>query len=352
MDKIVEKHISKLLPPQLEQAKKLIDQLLDFKHNSRNTNLEYLEQEKVIKCPFNCNHKIKKNGHKNGTQRYWCYICKKSFSITDSTIVKHSSLSYHQFKKLLQCMYDYKPLNETALEIGISKTSTFEIQIRIFDVLDNIYNDVILSEVIQADEKYVRTSFKGFKNENMPRPARYNGNTHLTSGISKDQVCIVAAIDSKDNLLINVVGNGNASSDMINQALKDKVKKSSILVTDSKNSYTNFAEKYNLKLIQIPSGFHQKDGYTINDINEIMTEISNYLTQKRGISSRHLQHHMNFIRYRKILKYTIEYLEINEKMYVDTLKLNIKLKTDDVYSTVLPFDIEEYEEWYSSHHNK
>ena len=82
-----------------------------------------------------------------------------------------------------------------------------------------------------------------------------------------------------------------------------------------------------------------------------MTEISNYLFKKRGISSRHLQHHMNFIRYRKILKYTIEYLKINENMYVDTLLLNIKLRSNDVYSTDMPFSIEEYKEWYLKHTN-
>lgn len=80
-----------------------------------------------------------------------------------------------------------------------------------------------------------------------------------------------------------------------------------------------------------------------------MTEISNYLFRKRGVSSRHLQHHMNFIRYRKILKYTIEYLEINENMFIDTLLLKVNLKSNEVYSTQLPFDIDEYKKWCDSH---
>ena len=185
----------------------------------------------------------------------------------------------------------------------------------------------------------------------MPRDARYNGNKNLISGISNDQVCVIVAIDEYDSLVIKVVGNGSASKDMISRALKGKIEPNSILVSDSKNSYINFAKENDLKLIQIPSGYHKKDNYTINDVNEIMTEISNYLFKKRGISSRHLQHHMNFIRYRKILKYTIEYLKLNENMYVDTLLLNIKLRSNDVYSTDMPFNIEEYKEWYLEHTN-
>ena len=53
--------------------------------------------------------------------------------------------------------------------------------------------------------------------------------------------------------------------------------------------------------------------------------------------------------YRKIIKYTIEYLEINEKMYNDLILLFPKLKSDEVYSTEMPFDIEEYKDWYSKY---
>lgn len=343
--------IIKMLPPELKTAKELIDKLLDIKPQQRITNIEYLERNKNIVCPINENHHIKKNGHKNKTQRYWCYDCKKSFSITHNSIIKYSYLNYLQLKKLLQCMYDYMPLNEIALEVGISETSVFELEIKIFDALDQMSENTILRGIVQVDEKYVRISFKGTPHDKMPRASRYNGNSNLISGISNDQVCIVVAIDEYDELIIQVVGNGNASKNMISQALKNRIESNSIIVTDSKNSYIKFAEENKLKLIQIPTGQHKIDIYTINDVNEIMTEIASYLFRKRGISSRHLQHHMNFIKYRKILKYTIEYLEINENMFVDTLLLKIKLKSNNVYSTEMPFNVEEYEKWYAEHTN-
>lgn len=345
----IEEYISELLPPELQTAKALIDALLPVEINDRLTNIKYLEKKKKIYCPINEKHHIKKNGTKNGVQRYYCHDCKSSFSITNNSIANHSSLNYNQFKTLLKCMYDYKPLNEMAKEVQISETSTFEMGIRIFKSLEIIQKDVKLSEVIQCDEKYVRTSFKGFRKGNMPRPSRHSGHQNLIAGISKDQVCIVVAIDSNDNLVIKVVDVGNATGDMITEALTSKIKEGSILVTDAKNSYDDFATQNKLKLIKIPTGQHGVGNYTINDVNEIMTEIENYLRNKRGISSRHLQHHMNFIRYRKIIKYTIEYLEINEAMYQDMIvKLNIDLKSNDVYSTELPFSISEYKEWYNS----
>ena len=39
-------------------------------------------------------------------------------------------------------------------------------------------------------------------------------------------------------------------------------------------------------------------------------------------------------------------------MYTDILLLNIDLKSNDVYSTDMPFDINDYKEWYSTHNSK
>ena len=94
-----------MLPPELEEAKTLVEMLIGIKPFKRKTNLEYLERNKEIVCPVNYNHHIKKNGHKNETQRIWCYDCKKSYTITYNTILSHSTLNYEQFKKMLQCMY-------------------------------------------------------------------------------------------------------------------------------------------------------------------------------------------------------------------------------------------------------
>ena len=345
----LENKIEQMLPSELMKVRNLIDILLKFKGNDNRTNLEYLKQSKEIHCDVDINHNVKKNGKKDDIQRYYCTDCKKCIPLTKNSMLEHLKLTYNQIKILLQCMYDFKSLNETSLEVGICRTSIFELQIRIFDALEYIFKDEILEGVIQVDEKYERTSFKGYPTEKMPRKSRHNGKDNHISGISKDQVCIVVAIDEKDHLIIKVVGNGPASTNMISKALNNRIKSNSTLVTDSKNSYQEFANNNNLKLVQIPEGLHKYKNYHINDVNEIMTEISILLSRKRGISSRHLQHYMNFIMYRKMLKYTIEYLEINEKMYKDLILFIPKLKGDDVYSTEMPFDIDEYRDWYDKY---
>ena len=83
-----------LLPDQLERIKQVIDKLLKSKMNNRLTNQEYQKNSIDIKCPKCREKKYKKNGHKNGTQRYLCKICHKSFSITTNTLLSYSKINY------------------------------------------------------------------------------------------------------------------------------------------------------------------------------------------------------------------------------------------------------------------
>lgn len=221
MNEKVVNDLNQMLPPELELAKKFIDELIDTKSKDRLTNLEYLNRKKNNECPIDRKHHIKKNGHKNGTQRYWCYDCRKYFSITESTILKSSKITYIQLKKILKCMYDYKSLKETVLEIDMTPTSVFELEIRIFDALDQIYSNRKLQGIIQVDEKYIRTSFKGTPKDKMPRKSRHSGSSNLISGISNDQVCVIVAIDEFDEMIIKVVGNGQSTTKMISNALKN-----------------------------------------------------------------------------------------------------------------------------------
>lgn len=331
--------IKTMLPSELEIARTLIDDLLNIKENSKISNQEYIMKYKNIQCPYCKSLNYKKNGHKNDTQRFYCKDCMKSFTITKNSLLYHTTINYYQLKTILKGIYDYKSVKEIALETKLSPTAIYTTEIKIFNSLNQNKKSIILKGVIEVDEKYVRISFKGTRHDNMPRKSRKNGFQDLTSGISKEQICIIVAIDSFDEIIIEVVGNGPASTDMISKALKGKIEEKSILITDSKNSYIKFARDNNLVLKQIENGKYKIDNYTLGNVNQLIGEIEDYLNKKKGLSTRHLQHHLNFIKYRKQIKYTIEYLEINEEMFKNTLLLNINLRNKDIYKTEMPFDI-------------
>lgn len=333
--------LEQLLPDELEKIVLFINSLFDNKVNKRLTNQEYQKNNLKIKCP-NCGLTIfKKNGHKNGTQRYLCKNCNKSFSITTNTILNYSKIKYWQLKEFIKCILDLKPISEISEQVKISKTQVYYLEIKLFKALENIYNIVKLKGIVQVDEKYFRISFKGTKHEKMLRKTRHSGSQDLKIGINKELACVVVAIDENDNIIIEVVGNGPASTEMLEKGLGGKIEKGSILVTDSKSSYIKFAQNNSLILKQIPDGeYNVEDIYNLSEVNELILELENYITNiKKGVSTRHLQQYCNFVKYRKILKYTIEYLERNEKMYKDAIVLYSNLTNRSISNIELPFDI-------------
>ena len=178
----------------------------------------------------------------------------------------------------------------------------------------------------------------------MPRKSRKNGNGYFQnrgSGINKNEhICVVIATDSMDRILIKISGMGNANTEMISSALKGKIKEGSILVTDSKSCYIKFATDNKLHLKQIPSGELKIENYHLGELNEIMNELEILLLRFKGLSTRHLQEYLDWFRYRKILRYTVDYLKTSDTIFKFILRENSILTNKDICKKDMPVDIQ------------
>lgn len=196
-----------LLPDELENIKNIIEIVTKEVINLRMTNLKYQLKNTNILCPFCESQLIVKNGSKNGTQRYKCKTCNKFFSISSNTLTNNLRLSYNQLLNFMKCLLNYNTINETSKLVGISARETYNIRIKILSIL-SYYSNEKLHGIVQCDDKYIRLSFKGTRKDKMPRESRRNGFDNRTSGISNDQVCVLMAIDSYDNIFIKILGLG------------------------------------------------------------------------------------------------------------------------------------------------
>ena len=335
-----------LLPDELEIIKDILDNLIITIKNDKNTNVKYQNKNRELKCPNCKNNYIVKNGFKNDKQYYKCKSCNKFFSISTNTLISNIRLSYNQLLKFMLCLINYNTITETAKIVGLSERDTYNIRIKIISIL-NEYKKTKLKGIVQSDEKYVRLSFKGTRKNKMPRKSRKNGQEDRTSGISMDQVCILMAIDSYDNIFIKIVGLGPLSTDDLEKNFSDWIEEGSILVTDSKNSYIKFAKGHNLIHKQISENkYKTKDGYHLGELNSLMSELDVLLLKCRGLSTRHLQEYLDLFRFKKILKYTIEYLKQNKEMYKYSLLQTTNIKNKNVCKKQMPVEVSENNNMY------
>ena len=160
-------------------------------------------------CPHCKSVHVVKNGHKGTTQRYMCKDCRKTFVITNNTILFSTKKPISTWEKYLECMMNKFPLRKCAEICNINLSTAFEWRHKNLDALQNMHNEVTINGVAQADETYFSVSYKGNHTKSdfrMPRDAHKRGASDEKRGISKEKACVLCSVNL-DGLSIGKLSN-------------------------------------------------------------------------------------------------------------------------------------------------
>ncbi len=116
-------------------------------------------------------------------KRYKCKKCGKSFTQVNNTIISGSNLSFIEWVRFIDCLYNGFPISKTAEICGLSKQSVQINRYKLFYALKILDDKVKLSGNIVIDETYVNVSYKGNHKTGkieLPRPARKRGGENHT----------------------------------------------------------------------------------------------------------------------------------------------------------------------------
>jgi len=85
---------------------------------------------------------VVRNGHrKDGTQRYVCKDCGKSFVIATNSIVSGTRKDLSVWEKYIDCMMNGLSIRKTAVACGIHRNTAFLWRHKILDALQNMADD-------------------------------------------------------------------------------------------------------------------------------------------------------------------------------------------------------------------
>lgn len=342
---IDENKINELLPDEIEKIINFLKKLLGNKLTDKSTISKLVHREtENHNCPY-CNSQwIVKNGKsKKGTQRYKCKACNRNFCDTTNTISNNSKLTYDIWINFLHCMIDKISIRKTAAKLELNKNTIFAMRHKVLNALSSFRENTKLSGEIQIDEKYESINLKGTRKRNMPRASKHRKSKGGSKrGISSHQVCIASAIDEHDNTFFEIVGNGPITSEMVTYAFNNRIEENSIMITDCKSSYEQFAKDNNIKLEQVKSGTYKNfNGYTLSEINGLHSNLDLFLKSFIGVSTKHLQGYLDWFSYQKYLNYAIEVLQQPNVMMNYIISKNSYIKIQDIYKKEFPIDIYE-----------
>ncbi len=333
-----------MLPKDLRNLITNLNKLLEEKEKSTSIISKVIDNERDnVRCP-KCNSLNNvKDGLYKGRQKFKCKDCHKKFNSLTNTPFHHSRLTYFQIENGYQCLVDKLPIRKVAAKLHISTRTAFTLRHKIISCLKFIRDNVILSGEMELDEYYLSINLKGTKPANMPRYSKKRTTKGTgTRGISKHKVCILSGIDEKDHFYFQISGTGPVTSDMIKDTILKKIDNSTKVITDCKSSYESVAHDNIWNLIQIKSqGYIDEEGNSLANINSLHSQLTNFLSDFHGVSTKHLQQYLDWFVFAKIQNYTIEYTDQKDDYQSKTMTENTGVKYCNVYDNYSGLNFED-----------
>ena len=335
--------INNLKPAELELISSYVFDLIKKKISKDTSNHENIE---VKCCPVCGSINFVKNGHNHKRkQKYLCKDCKVVFLSTSCSLFSRSRISYNDWTSFIAAELNGLTLEKESVQISKSITTCFNMRHKLYKAIEEIM-DKSLSGNIELDLTYENINLKGTKPNNMPRFSKKRGKNNSRRsqrGISNHDVCILAAIDENDNMLLQVAGLGIESLDKLNR-FSSYFKAGSMIICDSKASCRNFALTNNMMADCIPviggkKRYKTDKENSLSSVNQLHQEIAMLRYSKRGVSTRHLPGYLNWIIFQKKIRYHYEARNRKAEAYMKMIDRNKSLINPEVCKITMPIDL-------------
>ena len=219
--------------------------------------------------------------------RYYCKDCKHTFVITTGTIFDHHKISIEEWIEFCLNLFGYGSTNLTSKNNKNSITTTNYWLNKVFLLLKNYQDDIMLSGKVYIDEKYYRKRSNQIKK-------RADGKK--PAGLSRNQDCIFTGCDLNGHIYAKVNGSGKPSMARCWEALGNHIYPGSTLIHDKERSHRILVDRLELNSIVDDSKECCKldDKHNpLNPINRVHDAMEKFLNSHSGFTRNHLQDYLN-----------------------------------------------------------
>lgn len=264
----------------------------EFKHPKINEEI-LLNSFEVTTCKHCKSSNIKKNGFtKNGIQRYFCKDCHKTFNILTNTIFDNHKISISEWIEFLLYLFGYESIQEIS-KSNKNSTNTTKFWIKkLFLVLQNYQNEIMLNDKIWLDETYFKVIKKDIKVREDNKEFR---------GLSNNQICIGVATDGF-KVYAKVEGFGKTNETRTLDTFEKHIRKNSHLIHDKEKSHNILIENLSLTHTAYDGNVLKtlEDKFNpLDPINKVINSLQKFLKSHPGFKREELQGYLDLFVFMK-----------------------------------------------------
>ena len=225
---------------------------------------------------------------RQGVQRFRCKACRKTFNALANTGM-YRMRRPDKWIKYTEMMWDGISFRESAARLDINFRTAFRWR-HAFLKLPTNRAIKELSGIVEADETFVKESFKGSRKINRAARKRGGGQCKLTP--------IVIALNRSGDITERVLKRN--TKEEIQGFIKPLLTDGSVLCTDGNLSYKGLDEDLNILHKRLVASDNQRveDGiYHIQTLNNYIMNWKSWLIKFRGVSTKYLPHYLGWYRF-------------------------------------------------------
>jgi transposase-like protein len=252
-------------------------------------------------CPH-CGHEISvRCGKANDLQRYRCKRCGKSFNALTATPLARLRKK-ERWLDFAQSLGEGDTVVTSAERCGVAVSTAFRWRHRF---LTAEAPSPTLGGIVEADEAFVRLSFKGSRmweqaEKGMPvtglpdRKARKRGGKAAKRGLSHEQVPVLVASDRTGTFVSAVLSADNG--DAIQAVLGPILSKDALLVTDGGKALARCATQMKVthEALNLSAGERVRGELHIQTVNSLHSRLKDFLRLRRGVATKYLDAYLRW----------------------------------------------------------
>ena len=259
----------------------------------------------VKACPrCGCVEIVKKGHGADGSQRYLCNGCGRTFNAKTGKVVGMSKLPESTWMLYIQCFADRLSLRQCAARCGVSLPTSLFMRRRLLEIVERMLPSFSVGEGCgcELDETYFPENFKGNHSNSafeIPRPARKRGGEARFRGLSRDQVCVMTGINDGGDAFLEVSGRGALSASRAVACLRGKVAEGSIVSTDKARAYPTALRELDVAVHRAFASNDRRVG-TINRVNSLHSSLELFMAPFRGVATKHLPEYLRWFAWDRV----------------------------------------------------
>ena len=263
----------------------------DAKHRmSSEEEIELINSIGISCCPVCGSISIKRNGYyRNRIIRHYCNSCKTSFNSLTGRIFDDREIPISEWIEYLLHLFEFHSITSSARDNRNAYSTGRYWLIKVFSVLKNYQNDILLEGNIYLDE----TLFTRVESKKERRP---DGKEYR--GISRNKLCVACAYDDSGHIVLICENVSKPSLRSTWKAMGSHIRERSTLIHDGERSHSILIDKMNLESIVYDADeikkLDDKDN-PLDPINEIHSLAKRFMRAHGGYDRDNLQDFMNLI---------------------------------------------------------